>query len=111
MEENTLQQEEQQFVEFIVDSDVYRTTLNKKYSVRRPYEPHDPKKITSFMPGTIQDVFVEPGQEVDHNTILCILEAMKMKNKIFPPEKGMIKSIHVVPGQMVPKNFVIIEME
>lgn len=111
MEENTLQQEEQQYVEFIVDADVYRTTVNKKYSLRKPYEPHDPRRITSFMPGTIQEVFVEPGQEVDQNTILCILEAMKMKNKIFPPGKARIKAINVKPGQMVPKNYILIELE
>ncbi|MDX9942847.1 MAG: acetyl-CoA carboxylase biotin carboxyl carrier protein subunit [Bacteroidales bacterium] len=111
MEDKTLQQDDQQFVEFIVDADIYRTTVNKKYSRRKPYEPLNPKMITAFMPGTIQDVYVKPGQEVKSDTILCILEAMKMKNKLFPPFKGIVKTINVEPGQLVPKNFVIIELE
>lgn len=111
MEDNTLQQDEQQYVEFTIDADIYRTTVNKKYSQRKPYEPNNPKMITAFMPGTIQDVHVKPGQEVESDTILCILEAMKMKNKLFPPFKGIVKTINVEPGQMVPKNYVIIELE
>jgi biotin carboxyl carrier protein len=111
MEDNANKNEQEQFVEFIIDDDVYRTTLNKTYKKRKPYEPHNPKKITSFMPGTIQEVFVAPGQEVTATTVLCILEAMKMKNLIFPPYNGVIKAINVVSGQMVPKNFVLIELE
>jgi biotin carboxyl carrier protein len=43
--------------------------------------------------------------------VLCILEAMKMKNLIFAPISGIIKDINVTQGQLVSKNFVIIELE
>lgn len=111
MEDQFNVNDQEQFVDFMIDDDVYRTTLNKTYKKRKPYEPHNPKRITSFMPGTIQEVFVAPGQEVTETTVLCILEAMKMKNLIFPPYNGVIKAINVTSGQMVPKNFVLIELE
>jgi biotin carboxyl carrier protein len=63
------------------------------------------------MPGTIQEVFVEPGQEITPETKLCILEAMKMKNVIVSSITGVVKEINAKPGQMVPKNFVLIELE
>lgn len=111
MEDNPNMNYQDQFVEFWIDEDVYKTTLNKKFNTRKPYEPHNPKKVTSFMPGTIQEVFVTPGQEVTPETKLCILEAMKMKNVILAPVAGIIKEINVASGQLVPKNFVIIELE
>ncbi len=100
-----------QFVDFVVDADVYKTTVSKKFALRKPYETPDARKITSFMPGTIREVFVNPGQEVSQNSKLCILEAMKMKNVILSPLNGKIKAINVSTGQMVPKNFVLIELE
>lgn len=111
MEESVNKNEQEQFVEFVIDDDVYKTTINKKYSKRKPYEPHNPKKVTAFMPGTIREVFVTPGQAVTPTTVLCMLEAMKMKNLIFAPVSGVIKDINVNPGQLVAKNFVIIELE
>jgi biotin carboxyl carrier protein len=111
MEDNANKNEQEQFVEFIIDDDVYKTTLNKKYSQRKPYEPPNPKKVTAFMPGTIQEVFVTPGQAITPTTVLCILEAMKMKNLIFAPISGIIKDINVTQGQLVSKNFVIIELK
>jgi len=103
--------EKHDYDSFTVNSAVYKTCLTNKFRNRKPFEAPNPKKIKSFMPGTIMDVFVEQGQEVEPETRLCILEAMKMKNIIFPPFKGKIKKIHVKPNQQVPKNFVLIEMK
>ena len=111
MQDNNHPGSSEHFVEFTVNSDIYKTTLNKKFSQRKAYEPSNPKKITSFMPGTIQEVFVEPGQGITPETKLCILEAMKMKNVIVSSITGVVKEINAKPGQMVPKNFVLIELE
>ena len=94
----------------VVDDAVYHTQLNKTYQKRKPYEPHNPKKITSFMPGTIQEVFVSEGDAVSAGTQLCILEAMKMKNIIAAPFDGVVKTMNVKTGQMVPKNHVLVEL-
>ncbi len=95
----------------MINGVVYKTTFNNKYSNRKTYEKPNPKKIRSFMPGTIKGVFCEAGQHVAPETKLCILEAMKMKNIIFPPFEGIVKEVYVKPGQLVPKNHVLIELE
>jgi biotin carboxyl carrier protein len=106
-----LQEKKYDFEDFRINVAVYQTCLTNKYINRKPYEAPNPKMIKAFMPGTIRDVFVEKSQEVEPETKLCILEAMKMKNMIFPPFKGIIKEIYVKPGQMVSKNHVLVELE
>ncbi len=93
-----------------IDGAEYRTLHNKMHALRKPYVPADQRKITSFMPGNIQEVFVKEGDTVEEGGRLCILEAMKMKNIIIAPMHGKIGKIHVSEGDRVPKNFVLIEM-
>lgn len=107
----TLPEKENDIVDFRINVAIYKTRLNNKYKSRKPYEAPNPKKIRSFMPGTIMDVMCEPGQEVEPETKLCVLEAMKMKNIIFPSIKGKVKQVLVKPGQLVPKNHVLVELE
>ncbi len=99
------------YAELIIDDAVYHTRTNRMYDNRKAYQPIDPRKLTSFMPGNIQEVFVVVGEAVAEGDKLCILEAMKMKNVITAPKNGIVKSIHVEVGQMVPKNHVLIELE
>ncbi len=49
--------------------------------------------ILSFIPGTVLDIFVNPGQNVKKGDLLLILDAMKMQNKLKCPVDGKIKSI------------------
>ncbi len=104
------QEPENAFIELVIDDVVYKTRTNRMYDNRKAYEPHNPKMITSFMPGNIQDVFVSVGDAVEEGTRLCILEAMKMKNVIIAPMTGIIKSINVQIGDRVPKNHVLVEL-
>ena len=53
------------------------------------------------MPGTILDVQVTPGQQVEKGAVLVILEAMKMENEIMAPEAGKVLSVSVTKGQQV----------
>ncbi len=45
--------------------------------------------------------FVEEGDEIDTNKVLCIIEAMKVMNEIKAETSGRIKSILVDNGQAV----------
>jgi len=45
--------------------------------------------------------FVEVGDEVDTDTVLCIVEAMKVMNEIKPEIEGRIVEILVENGQPV----------
>jgi biotin carboxyl carrier protein len=43
--------------------------------------------------------------------MMLILEAMKMKNRIFSPINGKIKTVNVKIGDVVPKNELLVEFE
>jgi glutaconyl-CoA decarboxylase len=57
--------------------------------------------IESPMPGTILDVKVAPGQAVEADEVLLILEAMKMENEIVAPHAGVVDSVAVAKGASV----------
>lgn len=95
----------------LIDGSKYRTYFNKKYEMRKQWEKHNPNKLTAFIPGTIVKVHVKIGQKVKQGDPLVILDAMKMKNIIFSPIDGVVKSLEVKEGQRVPKGFVMAEVE
>ena len=53
------------------------------------------------MQGTILQVLVEPGQEVDAGQVVVILEAMKMENHIVASRDGVVSELPVQAGQVV----------
>lgn len=53
------------------------------------------------MPGTILDLKVSVGQQVEKGAVLAILEAMKMENEIMAPEAGKVVAVSVTKGQQV----------
>ncbi|RAJ16355.1 biotin/lipoyl-containing protein [Olleya aquimaris] len=72
------------------------------------------KKVDSIkapMPGLILDIMVKPGDEVQINSPLLILEAMKMENSIVSPREGIVKSVTGIKGQTVDKGELLIEFE
>jgi biotin carboxyl carrier protein len=95
----------------IVDETEYKTTLHSKYVNRSPYQKPDPKKIMSVIPGTIVKILVETGQQIEPGEPIVILEAMKMMNKIILPQGGVVRKFNVIKGQVIPKKFLIAELE
>lgn len=94
----------------IIDNIKYKTTLTKKYMARKSYEPVDFNKVYSFIPGTIRKVFVKEGARVKQGAQLLELEAMKMVNNITAPVDGIVTKINVKSGDLVSKNFLLVEM-
>ncbi|MCB9014188.1 MAG: acetyl-CoA carboxylase biotin carboxyl carrier protein subunit [Lentimicrobiaceae bacterium] len=95
----------------IIDNVKYKTRLTKKFMARKVYEPIDLKKVYSFIPGTILKVHIKEGAKVKQGTKLLELEAMKMANNIVAPIDGVVAKINVKSGDLVPKNFLLVEME
>ncbi len=58
-------------------------------------------QVKAPMPGTILDVKVQNGQNVQKGQVLCVLEAMKMENEIQAPCAGKITSLNVRKGDSV----------
>jgi len=101
----------QAFKTIIIDNIKYKTTLTKKFMARKMYEPVDYNKVYSFIPGTIRKVFVKEGDRVKQGTNLLELEAMKMVNNIAAPVDGVVARINVKTGDLVAKNFLLIELK
>lgn len=88
----------------------YKTLLTDKFRKHIPYEPEDLTKITAQIPGTMLKILVREGQYINPSKCLFILEAMKMKNKVFASVSGRIKKIHIAEGQIVTKNQLLLEL-
>lgn len=69
------------------------------------------KDINVFMFGLVLEVSVEVGQEVEEGMLLLILEVMKMENVIKVLGIGVVKNVNVFKGEVVEKNYLLIEME
>ncbi len=103
--------EDKKYITLTVEGTDYKTTVNKMYLNRKKWEKPDPRKVISYIPGTILEMFVKEGQEVEEGEVMLLLEAMKMCNKITAPFAGKIAKIHVEIGQKVPKGYLILEVK
>ncbi len=63
--------------------------------------PSGAKSVVAPMPGTIVSVKVSQGQAVTKDTVVAILEAMKMENEIFAGVDGTVASVAVSAGQSI----------
>ncbi len=66
------------------------------------------KDIKAPMPGLVVEVLVAPGEEVQKDTPLLILEAMKMENILKSPGTGTIDKILVHKKDAVEKGQVLV---
>ena len=103
--------EEKEYKNLIIQGAVYKTTYTKKFENRLNYETPNENLIYSFIPGTIVDIFVKPGQKVQEGETLLLLEAMKMENQVRMPFDGKIKKVHVKKDEIVPKRHLMIEIQ
>lgn len=58
-------------------------------------------EVASPLPGNILKVLVEEGDPVKPNTVVCILEAMKMETQIQADQEGTVTEVLVRQGDKV----------
>ena len=68
-------------------------------------------KVHSPMPGLVVNIYVSVGDEVQLNTPLLALEAMKMENEIISPANGKITDISVTTGQNISAETLLMTIE
>lgn len=66
--------------------------------------------IVAPMPGTINAVKVQSGQQVKKGDVLLILEAMKMENEIYADKDGKVGHIFVQKGASVSTGAPLVEI-
>ncbi len=67
--------------------------------------------VASPMPGLLVKVPVKVGDFVQVNTILAIVEAMKMQNELRSPCNGLVKKINFNEGEQVDALKPIVELD
>ena len=68
------------------------------------------KQVTAPMPGTRVSGKVNVGDKVTSDTLVAVLEAMKMENEIFAGVEGTVAGISVNAGDSVNTGDVIISV-
>lgn len=57
--------------------------------------------LSSPMAGVVQEVLVQPGDEVEAGQVLMVVEAMKMQNDLHARRAGTVKAVYASVGQRV----------
>ena len=87
--------------------------------LRTPHKPgasldpdnHEAKLCRSPLAGIVVHVPVAPGQYLQVNDLMVLLEAMKMETAVISPVEGKLKSVNVAPGESVKVNQVLVEFD
>ena len=69
------------------------------------------KECRSPVAGMVMKVNVEPGQAVQPDEVVIVLESMKMEMQITAKQGGVVKSVLVAPGAAVKVNELMVEFE
>ena len=69
------------------------------------------KLIRSPVTGVVIKVNVAPGQAVQANDLVVVLEAMKMETNVTASGAGKVKNVRVAAGDAVKVGQVIVEFE
>ena len=73
--------------------------------------PSAVKVFASPMPGVVLSIAVSVGDQVVTGDEICVLEAMKMQQTLRADWSGVVKAVHVQPGQQVLDGAPIVELE
>jgi acetyl-CoA/propionyl-CoA carboxylase, biotin carboxylase, biotin carboxyl carrier protein len=68
-------------------------------------------RVTAPMPGTVIQVNVSPGDQVEARRPLLVLEAMKMETPLAAPYDSIVKAVHVKEGDRVAGGALLVELE
>jgi biotin carboxyl carrier protein len=78
---------------------------------KAPGAPGGDLAVTAPIPGLVVKVLVQPDEAIVEGQPLVILEAMKMENEIRARRAGLVKKVHVTPGQRVEQNGILLVLE
>lgn len=98
--------------EILVEFDFYKThapSTDRRLPVDTEVE--NPLEIKALIPGVINKINVSEGEEVTAGQVLMILEAMKMRNRIYTKVDGIVEKILVKEGERVIKNQMLVQIK
>jgi 3-methylcrotonyl-CoA carboxylase alpha subunit len=68
-------------------------------------------EIKAPMPGTILKVLVQPGDAVEANQPLVLMESMKMEMTLSAPQAATVNAVHCAPNQLVDMGALLVKLE
>jgi biotin carboxyl carrier protein len=68
-------------------------------------------EVTSPLPGNILKVLVKEGDLVKPDTVVCILEAMKMETQVQAGQGGNVAEVLVQPGEKVDGGQILVRID
>ncbi len=78
------------------------TGINPIQNNFKPISTAEARTLAAPLAGNIIKVFIKPGDQVKEGDLVMLLEAMKMETQISAPCSGIITSIEVKNGDIVP---------
>jgi biotin carboxyl carrier protein len=67
-------------------------------------------EIKAEWPGTVAEVKVAPGDAVNEEDELLIIESMKMLTPVVAPSTGKVEAIHVAVGDFVDEGALLLTL-
>ena len=98
----------------VSDSNAKNSDNSEKTNQGKPSKHARPTHdgcVTTAMPGTIIDIKVKVGDNVNAGDSVIVIEAMKMENEIQASKSGIVVAIHVANGDTVSPNETLIEIQ
>lgn len=77
-------------------------------AIQKSNAPVAGTKVTTPLPGTILDVYVNVGDQVKAGQTVVLLEAMKMENNIEADAAGTVKEVKVRKGDSVLEGDILV---
>ncbi|MCB9272191.1 MAG: pyruvate carboxylase [Lewinellaceae bacterium] len=89
--------------------EVHDKSLHKE--IKRNRKATNANQIGAPLQGSIAKILVKPGDEVELNTPLFTIEAMKMESTIAAPKPGKVKEVFLDEKTLVEQNDLVVEMD
>ncbi len=83
----------------------------KPLEIRKPDANQNVNEMTAPLPGTVVEVFVKAGDEIEAGQVIVVIEAMKMKNSIRSVRAGKITEVLVSAMQTVAHKQPLVRFE
>lgn len=96
--------------------DKIQSASQKESPLLKPVEVSKPpsrssagaNEMTAPLPGTVIEIFIKAGDQIEAGQVILVIEAMKMKNSIRSTRAGKITEVLVNAGQTVAHKQVLV---
>ncbi len=95
----------------VISSDAPSSVAPASTQTAPKVQSNDGTEVKAPMPGLVLRIDVKQGDTVKENSLLLVMEAMKMENEIFAPVGGVIKEILVKQGDQLMADDVLAIIE